>query len=67
MRLIGSTSAVKIIRIYKENVFCSTCKASKKFEAFILFDWNYESGLVIICLVSDQLFSGQSNEEELQI
>lgn len=38
MRLRGSLSAVRIIRIYKENVFCSTCKASKIFEAFILFD-----------------------------
>jgi len=67
MRLRGPTSAVRIIRIYKENVFCFTCKASKKFEAFILFDWNYESGLVVICLVSDQLFNCQSDEEELQI
>ena len=66
MRLRGPSSAVRIIHIYGENVFCCTCKASKKFEAFILFDWNYESGLVIICLVSDQLFSGQSDEEELQ-
>jgi len=38
MRLRGPASAVRIIRIYGENVFCYTCKASKKFEAFLLFD-----------------------------
>jgi len=38
MRLRGPTSAVRILRIYGENVFCCTCKASKKFEALILFD-----------------------------
>lgn len=43
-------------------------KASKRFEAFVvLLNWHYESGLTVLCSVTDQLFSRQPHEEEFQI
>jgi hypothetical protein len=42
-------------------------KASFRLGLSELYLWNYESGLPVLCLVSNQLFSGKFNEEELQV